>query len=156
MNQSISFSLLVKINNVGTNIAKPTTEYTSEDFSFIMSTNVESAYHFSQLAHPLLKASGAGSILFLSSVAGVTSVNIGSIYGSTKGAVRYTHKSFNSKSRSLFLETALILCAGAINQLTKNLACEWAKDGIRVNSVAPYFMWTPLAEIVSFVVLIII
>ncbi|KAJ4831770.1 hypothetical protein Tsubulata_043065, partial [Turnera subulata] len=35
---------------------------------------------------------------------------------------------------------------GAINQLTKNLACEWAKDNIRVNSVAPWFIRTPLTE----------
>ena len=52
-----------------------------------MSTNFESAYHFSQLAYPLLKASGAGSIVFVSSVAGVVSLNIGlSIYSSTKGS----------------------------------------------------------------------
>ncbi|KAK3409944.1 hypothetical protein EUGRSUZ_J02011 [Eucalyptus grandis] len=71
------------------------------------------------LAHPLLKASGAGSIVFLSSVCGVVSINVGSIYSATKGAM---------------------------NQLTKNLACEWAKDNIRSNSVAPWFILTPLAE----------
>ncbi|KAK7834160.1 tropinone reductase like protein, partial [Quercus suber] len=78
--------LNILINNVGTNISKPTSEYTAEDFSFLMSTNFESAYHFSQLAYPPLKASGAGSIVFVSSVAGVVSLNIGlSIYSSTKG-----------------------------------------------------------------------
>lgn len=75
----------MKVNNVGTNLFKPTTEYTAEDYSFLMTTNLESAYHMSQLAHPLLMASRAGSIVFLSSVAGVTSVNVGSIYGTTKG-----------------------------------------------------------------------
>ncbi|CAI7771995.1 unnamed protein product [Closterium sp. NIES-54] len=34
----------------------------------------------------------------------------------------------------------------AMNQLTKNLACEWAKDGIRVNAVAPWYMATDLAN----------
>eukprot|EP00955_Chlamydomonas_euryale_P101127 365325-Chlamydomonas_euryale.AAC.25 len=34
----------------------------------------------------------------------------------------------------------------AMNQLTKNLACEWAKHNIRVNSVAPWYTATPLAE----------
>ncbi|KAK1572055.1 hypothetical protein Q3G72_026952 [Acer saccharum] len=66
-----------------------------------------------QLAHPLLKLTGRGSIVFISSVAGIVHIGSGSIYGATKGA---------------------------INQLTKNLACEWAKDNIRTNSVAP---WVP-------------
>ncbi|KAK3409947.1 hypothetical protein EUGRSUZ_J02019 [Eucalyptus grandis] len=111
--------LNILINNVGTNTLKSTMDYTAEDFSFIMTTNFESTYHLSQLAHPLLKASGAGSIVFLSSVCGVVSINVGSIYSATKGAM---------------------------NQLTKNLACEWAKDNIRSNSVAPWFILTPLAE----------
>jgi len=38
---------------------------------------------------------------------------------------------------------------GALNQLAKNLACEWAKDDIRVNSVAPGYTNTPLAFAVS-------
>ena len=71
---------------MGTTRAKPTLEYTAEDFSFLMSTNLESAYHLSQLAYPLLKATGAGSIVFVSSVAGVVAVNMGAtIYGAAKG-----------------------------------------------------------------------
>ena len=35
---------------------------------------------------------------------------------------------------------------GAINQLTRNLACEWAKDNIRVNSVAPWVTKTPMLQ----------
>ncbi|KAJ0458420.1 putative oxidoreductase [Helianthus annuus] len=115
--------LNILINNVGTNILKPTIEYTSEEYSTLMATNLESCYHFSQLAHPLLKASGVGSIVFMSSVAGLVHVFSGSVYGATKGA---------------------------INQLTKNLACEWAKDNIRVNSVAPWFIKTPLVESVTY------
>lgn len=109
----------ILVNNVGTNIRKPTTEYSSEDYSFVMATNLESAYHLCQLAHPLLKASGSGSIVFVSSVCGVVAVFSGTIYAMTKGA---------------------------INQLTKNLACEWAKDGIRANSVAPWYITTSLTE----------
>ncbi|XP_062173067.1 tropinone reductase homolog At2g29150-like [Alnus glutinosa] len=112
--------LNILINNVGINIIKPTLENTAEDFSFLMSTNLESAYHMSQLAYPLLRASGAGSIVFVSSVAGVVSVNIGTtIYSAAKGA---------------------------INQLARSLACEWAKDNIRSNSIAPWVIRTPLAE----------
>ncbi|KAH7542403.1 hypothetical protein FEM48_Zijuj02G0069700 [Ziziphus jujuba var. spinosa] len=116
--------LHIIINNVGTNITKPTLDYTAEDFSFLTKTNLESAYHMCQLAHPLLKASGAGSIVFVSSVSGVVSINTGSIYSATKGN----------------------FSVSAMNQLTKNLACEWAKDNIRSNCVAPWFIRTPLAE----------
>ncbi|XVF46579.1 hypothetical protein PTKIN_Ptkin03bG0038600 [Pterospermum kingtungense] len=111
--------LNILINNVGTLITKPSVEFTSEDLSFLMGTNFESAYNLCQLAYPLLKASGAGSIVFISSVAGVVAVTSGSLYGATKGA---------------------------INQVTKILACEWAKDNIRVNSIAPWVIRTPLTE----------
>ncbi|KAI7736109.1 hypothetical protein M8C21_011826, partial [Ambrosia artemisiifolia] len=82
------------------------TQYTLEDCASIMRTNVESPYHLTQLAYPLLKASGNASIVFISSVAGVTGLPSISIYAASKAA---------------------------INQLTKNLACEWAKDNIRTN-----------------------
>ncbi|KAL5717259.1 tropinone reductase I [Ranunculus cassubicifolius] len=111
--------LNILINNVGTNIRKPTVEYSSEQFTTLMATNFESTYHLCQLSHPLLKASGMGSIVFVSSVAGVVAINTGTIYAATKGA---------------------------INQITKNLACEWAKDNIRTNSVAPWYIRTSLVE----------
>lgn len=76
----------MQINNVGKYILKPTLECTTaEDFSSLMATNLESAYHISQLAHPLLKASGYGNIVFISSVTGVVSCT-SSIYGATKGS----------------------------------------------------------------------
>ncbi|KAL4556892.1 hypothetical protein LXL04_035058 [Taraxacum kok-saghyz] len=111
--------LNILINNVGTTIVKPALEYTSEEYSLIMATNLESGYHMSQLAHPFLKASGFGSIVFISSVAGSIQINCTSIYGPTKAAM---------------------------NQLATNLACEWAKDNIRSNSVAPGCTRTPLVE----------
>jgi NAD(P)-dependent dehydrogenase (short-subunit alcohol dehydrogenase family) len=79
------FHFLFKVNNVGTNIRKPTTEYSAEDYSFLMATNLESAYHLCQLAHPLLKASGLGSIVFVSSVCGLVAVSSGTLYAMTKG-----------------------------------------------------------------------
>lgn len=71
---------------MGTIIAKPTVEYTPQEYASQMSTNLESVFHCNQLAHPLLKASGNGSIVFISSVAGVVAVG-SSIYGTTKGKV---------------------------------------------------------------------
>jgi Tropinone reductase 1 len=75
---------------VGTYIAKPTLEVTAEDFSFLLATNFESAYHLSQLAHPLLKESGAGSIILLSSLGGLLAMGGLSVYGATKGNI-YTN-----------------------------------------------------------------
>ncbi|KAL2983800.1 hypothetical protein AAZX31_12G056500 [Glycine max] len=115
--------LNILVNNVGTNVPKHTLDVTEEDFSFLINTNLESAYHLSQLAHPLLKASEAANIIFISSIAGVLSIGVGSTYGATKGAM---------------------------NQLTKNLACEWAKDNIRTNCVAPGPIKTPLGDKVIF------
>ncbi|XP_010457923.1 PREDICTED: tropinone reductase homolog At1g07440-like isoform X1 [Camelina sativa] len=111
----------ILINNVGTIRPKPTVDCTAEDFSFHVSTNLESAYHLSQLAHPLLKTSGCGNIVFMSSVAGVVSLTFSSIYSATK-----------------------VCDIGAMNQLARNLACEWASDGIRANAVAPAGIATPI------------
>ena len=44
------------------------------------------------------------------------------------------------------LTFAKYLFVGGLNQLAKNLACEWAKDNIRSNSVAPWVIKTPLAD----------
>ncbi|CAN8247312.1 unnamed protein product [Cochlearia groenlandica] len=111
--------LNILVNNVGVIRGKPTIEYVEEDFTYHMTTNLEAAYHFSQLSHPLLKASGYGSIVFMSSIASLVHIPAGSIYGLTKGA---------------------------LNQLARNLACEWAKDGIRANAVAPNIIRTALSE----------
>lgn len=56
-----------------------------EEFQRLLSINLESAFALSQLAHPLLKASGDGIIIFNSSVAGgPTAMQSGSVYGLTK------------------------------------------------------------------------
>ncbi|CAN8285467.1 unnamed protein product [Cochlearia groenlandica] len=111
--------LNILVNNVGVLREKPTIEYEAEDFSYHISINVEASYHFCQLSHSLLKASGYGSIIFISSMAGIVSVDGGSIYGLSKGA---------------------------LNQLARNLACEWAKDGIRANVAAPNSIHTNLTQ----------
>ncbi|KAH7667951.1 Short-chain dehydrogenase/reductase SDR protein [Dioscorea alata] len=117
----------ILINNAGAVLTKPTVECTPEDYSFMMTTNFESALHLSQLAHPLMKASASGSasssasasIVFISTISTLR-VYVGSaIYAASKGAM---------------------------NQLTKHLACEWAKDNIRVNCVGPSVIKTTLIE----------
>ncbi|KAI0527696.1 hypothetical protein KFK09_003301 [Dendrobium nobile] len=111
--------LNILVNNTGTTIMKAALESSLEDYSFLMATNLESALHLSQLCHPLLKASAAGSIVFISSVAGLVAAPISTLNGLTKSAM---------------------------NQLTRNLALEWAQDNIRSNCIAPGPILTPLAE----------
>lgn len=73
------------MNNVGTTIRKEAVEFTAEDFKTIMVTNFESAYNLCQLAQPLLKASGYGSIVFNSSIASSVAISLSSIYAASKG-----------------------------------------------------------------------
>ncbi|PHU03342.1 Tropinone reductase -like protein [Capsicum chinense] len=81
---------LALINNAGIFIAKPATEFTEEGYFILVKTNFEASasHHLSQLAHPILKASGSGCILFISSVAGLVAVLTSSIYSATKGNPR--------------------------------------------------------------------
>jgi Tropinone reductase 1 len=63
------------VNNAGQLIIKPTVECTAEDYSSLMATNLESCFHLSQLAHPLLRntaavSTGGGSIVHISSITG--------------------------------------------------------------------------------------
>lgn len=110
----------ILINNVGTNVRKSTEAYTAEEYRHIMMTNLDSVFALTQESHAMLKESGRGSsVIFNTSVAGLVSLSSGTIYGMTKGA---------------------------LNQFTKSLACEWAKDKIRVNAVAPWYITTPLTE----------
>jgi Tropinone reductase 1 len=109
----------VLINNVGNNIRKATLAYDAEEYRSLFQTNIDAAFEISRLAHPHLAKHGAAAIVNVTSVSGLTHVRTGSPYAMTKAA---------------------------LIQLTRNLACEWADDGIRVNAVAPWYIRTARSE----------
>ena len=113
----------MQVNNAGQSLFKTAVECTGEDYARVMATNLESCFHLSQLAHPLLLlGGGGGSVVHISSIAGFIGLPALAVYSMTKGAM---------------------------NQLTRSLAAEWARDGIRVNCVAPGGVRTDISSDVS-------
>jgi len=107
------------VNNVGANVRRKTLDYSEDELRMLIETNVVSAFELCRLAHPHLSEHANAAIVNIGSVSGMTHVRTGSPYGLTKAA---------------------------LTQLTRNLACEWAADGIRVNAVAPWYIRTQRTE----------
>lgn len=108
----------VLVNNVGLNIRKPTLEVPPEDWDTLVRVNVTSAWELARGCHPWLARSGAASIVNVSSVAAQRTVRTSTaIYAMTKGA---------------------------LEAMTRFLAVEWGPAGIRVNTVSPWYVATPL------------
>ncbi|MDY0021515.1 SDR family oxidoreductase [Arenimonas caeni] len=113
--EDLGTGLHILVNNAGTNTSKPTMDYGDAEWRAIFETNLFSAFELSRFAFPLLSEHANSSIVNVGSVSGLTHVRTGSPYGMSKAA---------------------------LHQLTKNLACEWAEDGVRVNAVAPWYIRT--------------
>src|SRR5690554_1748300 len=108
------------VNNAGIAGAdKPSTEVTEKEWDLVMDINVKGVFFCTKHAVPHMKKSGGGSIVNISSIYGIVGAADLPPYHASKGAVRLM-----SKTDALF----------------------YAKDKIRVNSVHPGFIWTPLVE----------
>ncbi len=106
----------ILVNNAGRATRKPATELSREEWQQVVDLNLTAVFLCSRTAVPYMKKRGGGSI-----------VNLASIMGFSGG---------------IFPNASYQATKGAVVNLTRALALEWAADNIRVNAVAPTFVRT--------------
>ena len=109
----------VFVHCVGINDRRPIEDYSAADWDRILAVNLTSAFHTATEAAVGMRAQGRGRIVFFSSVAGRSGHKHHGPYAATKGA---------------------------INQLMRVIAHEYAADGVTANAVAPGYMDTTLTR----------
>lgn len=113
-------TLNVLVNNAGiAGPSKPTHETTEAEWDRVQAVNVKGVFFGTKHAIPHLRRGGGGSIINLSSIAGLVGLASVPPYHASKGAVRL---------------------------MTKNDAMQYAPEQIRVNSIHPGYIWTPMVE----------
>jgi NAD(P)-dependent dehydrogenase (short-subunit alcohol dehydrogenase family) len=117
--QSALGGLDVFVHGVGINDRRPIEAYSPQDWDRFIAINLSSAFFTAQVALEAMRAQQRGRVVFFSSVAGLMGHRNHGPYAATKGA---------------------------INQLTKVMAHEYAADGVTVNAVAPGYMETNLTQ----------
>jgi NAD(P)-dependent dehydrogenase (short-subunit alcohol dehydrogenase family) len=105
----------ILVNNAGLGPANPAEDVTEADFDLTLGVNLKGLFFASQAAGRVMIRQGGGRIVNLSSQAGFVALPTEAIYCASKAAVSH---------------------------LTKCLAVEWGRHGIRVNAVAPTFIRT--------------
>ena len=107
----------ILINNAGVSYRRPPQDYTLDQWNEILETNVTGAFVLSQACYPHFLKAGGGKIINIGSVVSV----MGSPF-----SIGYT------------------VSKGGILQMTKSLACAWAKDNIQSNAILPGWIETDL------------
>jgi NAD(P)-dependent dehydrogenase (short-subunit alcohol dehydrogenase family) len=108
------------VNNAGTNIPQPALDVTEEAWDTVLDANLKGTFFMSQaVARRWVSSRLSGTIVNIASQAGLVAIDLRAAYCSSK--------------------------AGVVN-LTRELALEWAAQGIRVNAVAPTFVRTSMTE----------
>lgn len=98
--------------------AGPLASVTDEDWQQVMEINLRAAVRLSSRLIPGMAARGGGSVILMSSIAGLRGNRAIGLYGLSKAALA---------------------------QLARNLAVEWGPQGVRVNAISPGLIRTPLA-----------
>jgi NAD(P)-dependent dehydrogenase (short-subunit alcohol dehydrogenase family) len=116
-------NIRVLVNNAGiVGVNKPTDEVTEEEWDKVTAVNQKGVFFCTKHAIPQLRKAGGGSIINLSSIYGLVGAPDFPPYHASKGAVRL---------------------------MTKTDAMLYAPDKIRVNSIHPAYIWTPLVEAIG-------
>lgn len=110
------------VNSAGIFLTKPFTDYTADDLRSLVSVNIEGFFFITQLAIKQMLAQKTGG-----SIVNVTAALADNPIAGIHAAVSMISK-------------------GGLNAVTRSLAMEYAKHGIRVNAVAPGVVDTPLHE----------
>jgi NAD(P)-dependent dehydrogenase (short-subunit alcohol dehydrogenase family) len=109
----------VLVCSAGVALNTPPLETTESDFDRIVAVNFKGVFLCNTAVARVMIPQGGGRIVNISSLGAITPVPGRSVYCATKAAV---------------------------SQLTKALAIEWVKSGVRVNAIAPGLMETPMTE----------
>lgn len=107
------------INNAGIFISKPFTEYSAEDFRNVVDINLAGFFNMTQLALPPMQKQGNGHIVQITTT--------------------MVHQAIAGVPAGLAM-----LTKGGLDAVTRGLAIEYAKTGVRVNAIAPGIIKTPM------------
>lgn len=119
LSQQFHSSVDILVNNAGISDSKPIYDYDDEHFSKVMNINVDAMFRLTRMCVPMMKEKGYGAVINTSSMVSFYAQSVGSAYPISKFAV---------------------------NGMTKALARELGKDGIRVNAVAPGITATDMVK----------
>ena len=117
--EHITGPLHVLVHNAGTNVRGPLISYDDATIERLIALNLTSPLLLSRDLHARLKQAGDASVIHVGSVAGHLALPTGVAYAAAKAGLA---------------------------QAARTLALEWARDGIRVNTIAPWYTRTPLVE----------
>ncbi|MSP97863.1 MAG: glucose 1-dehydrogenase [Betaproteobacteria bacterium] len=109
----------ILVNNAGINVRKQPQEYTLEEWHRVMDSNLTSAFVCSQAAYPEMLKNGGGKVINIGSMMSIFGASFTTPYAASKGG---------------------------IVQMTRAVACAWAKDNIQVNAVLPGWIDTDLTR----------